>query len=318
MTVQSYDGTGDLIPSGVTTIDGLTQAFIKFAKREGGPASGRMNWSTAANPSLETDFTTVDLYGLGFTQETIDAGGVGFAASCVYGAWETPIGGNAAHNWTGSLRFSGYGQLENGDVDYSAPVGMKNLEGVVQTSMDISGTGFRLVKPKSFIIQPGTRYVVFVGTAYHALPLFSYVTARAADWVIFGGGETVSSLHCNVDRTLGNLPDANPAQIIYECMINPTFGKGEDPAMIDTGSFLNAAVALRDEFFGLSMGWFAQDTIEKFIQEVLDHIQAFLFQDPGTGKWVLKLLRDDYTLVGAMHIDSSNADMTNQKREGME
>lgn len=88
--------------------------------------------------------------------------------------------------------------------------------------------------------------------------------------------------------------DANPAHIIYECLTNKDWGMDGGTAIIDTESFEYAAQALFDENFGLSLQWAKQATIEKFVSEILDHIQAALYQNPGTGKMEIKLFRDDY------------------------
>ena len=120
--------------------------------------------------------------------------------------------------------------------------------------------------------------------------------------------------HCATDDLIGPLPDANPARIIYDCLTNGEWGKGEDPSMIDDASFETAAQALFDERFGLSFAFFEQDTIENFISEVLDHIKAFVFQDPSTGLWTLTLLRDDYDAASMPLLDESNCIAENRKR----
>jgi hypothetical protein len=89
--------------------------------------------------------------------------------------------------------------------------------------------------------------------------------------------------------------DANPAHIIYECLTNTDWGMGSPSTAIDVDSFEDAAQTLYVENFGLSMIWTRQASIEKFVQEVLDHIQAVLFVDPATGLLTLSLIRGDYT-----------------------
>ena len=42
------------------------------------------------------------------------------------------------------------------------------------------------------------------------------------------------------------------------------------------------------------MLWNRQEAIEAFVQIVLDHIGGMLYVDPATGKFALKLIRDDY------------------------
>jgi hypothetical protein len=88
--------------------------------------------------------------------------------------------------------------------------------------------------------------------------------------------------------------DSNPAHIIYECLTNEDWGMGAAEAQIDKDAFEAAAVTLFAENFGLSLMWVQQSTIEAFIREILDHIEATLYVDPSTGKITLRLIRNDY------------------------
>lgn len=88
--------------------------------------------------------------------------------------------------------------------------------------------------------------------------------------------------------------DANPAHMIWECLTNDVWGMDGTEAMIDIESFAKAAKTLKDEGFGLSMLWAQQGTIEKFISEILDHINALFFFNPRTGLGEIRLLRNDY------------------------
>lgn len=69
---------------------------------------------------------------------------------------------------------------------------------------------------------------------------------------------------------------------------------GANPAAIDDAAFRAAADVFFNEGFGLSMTWTQQQTIQGFVQEILDHVNANLYVDPATGKFVLKPIRDDY------------------------
>jgi hypothetical protein len=90
--------------------------------------------------------------------------------------------------------------------------------------------------------------------------------------------------------------DSNPAHIIYECLTNPNWGMGAPSSAIDIGAFEAAGLTLFNERFGLSMIWTQQASIEDFISEVLDHIEATLFVNPRTGLLTLKLIRNDYSI----------------------
>ena len=92
----------------------------------------------------------------------------------------------------------------------------------------------------------------------------------------------------------GNPPSANPAHMIYEALTDRSWGMGANSAALDDTSFRASADIFFNESFGLSMIWTQQQTIQSFVQEILDHVEANLYVDPSTGKFVLKPIRDDY------------------------
>ena len=86
----------------------------------------------------------------------------------------------------------------------------------------------------------------------------------------------------------------NPAHIIYECLTNREWGRGLDRSKLDEVSFEVAARALLSEGFGMCLRWTRKDSIANFVQLVLDHIGAALYQSRITGLMTLKLIRGDY------------------------
>jgi len=110
-----------------------------------------------------------------------------------------------------------------------------------------------------------------------------------------------------VDRSTGNTvenstvvdiaapPNANPAHVLYELLRDPDYGLGVPAQYIDTASFTSAASTLASEEFGISFVWARQKKIEDLIKDIIDHIQGIMIVNPDTGKWKLRLLRDDYT-----------------------
>lgn len=108
--------------------------------------------------------------------------------------------------------------------------------------------------------------------------------------------------------------DNNPANIIHECLVNSDWGMGGSPDMVDTVSFNYAAYYLNDESLGLSILWTRQNTIEDFIQEILNHIQGLFFFNPYTGKAHLKLLRADYDPETLPVIGPDDANLTTFRR----
>lgn len=99
--------------------------------------------------------------------------------------------------------------------------------------------------------------------------------------------------------------DMNPAHIIRECLTDPDWGMGYQDGDIDNTSFTLAADTLWSEGFGLSLLWSKQTTIEQFITEVIKHIDASLYLDRTTGKFVLKLIRDDFSTGSLTVLDES-------------
>jgi len=109
--------------------------------------------------------------------------------------------------------------------------------------------------------------------------------------------------------------DANPAHMIYECLTNQTWGMGATDDVIDRANFEDVAQTLFHEGFGLSMLWTREQSIETFIGEILDHIQAAIFLDPETGKLTIKLLREDYAPDTLPLITPDNAVLDNFQRK---
>ena len=105
---------------------------------------------------------------------------------------------------------------------------------------------------------------------------------------------------------IGN--DMNPAHIIRECITDPNWGMGYLEADIDDVSFTTAADLLYSEGMGISLLWDSSVAIDEFIQEVLKHIDGSLFVDRTTGKFKLKLARDDYTIGSLLLLDEDSID----------
>ncbi len=99
---------------------------------------------------------------------------------------------------------------------------------------------------------------------------------------------------------------ANAAHIIRDCLTNEDWGMGIDEAYLDDDSFVAFADTLYDESFGLSLLLVNQGQIDKFIQEVLKHVQGVIYTDRSTGKYIIKLVRGDYTIDDLLTFDESN------------
>lgn len=98
------------------------------------------------------------------------------------------------------------------------------------------------------------------------------------------------------DNGLNGGNDLNPMSAIYEILTNDEWGLNFPAADIDTANFTAAALVLATEGNGFS---FVLDrTIEmvELLREIERQIDGVVFLDRSTGKWVVKLARDDYDI----------------------
>lgn len=107
---------------------------------------------------------------------------------------------------------------------------------------------------------------------------------------------------------MGDSSAMNPAHIIRECLTDPLWGMGYLDSDIDDVSFTAAANKLYAENMGISIIWDNQSTIEDFVKLICRHIDATLYVDRITGKFVLKLVRADYDESTLLVLDPSNID----------
>lgn len=114
----------------------------------------------------------------------------------------------------------------------------------------------------------------------------------------------------------GQIRAMNAAHILYECVTNRAWGRGYDRSRIGEASWFKSASTLFSEDFGLCIRWSRQDSLESFIQEILDHIGATLYVNRETGLLDLDLIRDDYNVnelplfdrnSGLLSVDQSEA-----------
>lgn len=100
--------------------------------------------------------------------------------------------------------------------------------------------------------------------------------------------------------------DINPAHIIRECLTNRVWGIGVAESNIDDLSFTKAADMLYDEKMGMSIKWTDSTSINEFVDNIKEHINAQLYLDRVTNKWKLYLIRDDYDVVDLISLDEGS------------
>lgn len=101
-------------------------------------------------------------------------------------------------------------------------------------------------------------------------------------------------------------PDMNPVHIIRECLTNTDWGMGYPSTDIDDLNFAQVADTLYDEGLGISIVWDRSMDIYNFVEEILRHIDCSLFVSRTTGKFNLKLIREDFDIEDLIVLDKSN------------
>lgn len=126
----------------------------------------------------------------------------------------------------------------------------------------------------------------------------------------------VTRMPIGLDPTIARIgDDANAVHIVFEAMSNPDWGMGAPITSFNMAVWQQAARTIYDEKFGLSMIWSDQMEIEKFVSEVLDHIEASVFVHPRTGLFEIKLIRDDYDEEQLRVFNPNNALLSNFQRK---
>lgn len=308
-----FQNTGS--PTVNQTLSGAANFEVFFTSEPMPKASPAAAFWDAGSGNTEQDNATRVYLPQFFDLDIIDAGLVSLVMETTQAA---QVNTGNPETFTGACHIKAYKDNGTGTApDFNQRVTITDtVTDAAFSSFGNGGTGAVTAVSNALRIEPGARWLTIYSENARLLTLFSWWTARRSTAFLMGPGKVtfVPDYHCNIDGTLGSLPDANPALIIHECMVNTVWGKGEDPALIDNASFEAAAQTLYNEFFGLSILWVQQEKVETFIQEILDHIQAFLFQHPATGLWTLKLLRDDYDVATLPVFDETNSVASNRKR----
>jgi hypothetical protein len=99
--------------------------------------------------------------------------------------------------------------------------------------------------------------------------------------------------------------DANPMNVLYECLTNTEWGMGLDASDIDTASLTDAATTLASEGHGYSQLWDREVDLETFIRGIEKQTDGVLYQDTD-GKFKYTLARDDYVLANQVEINETN------------
>lgn len=109
--------------------------------------------------------------------------------------------------------------------------------------------------------------------------------------------------------------DANPADVLYELLVNERYGMGLPSSYIDVPSFQVMQQTLYEEGLGYSAIWDSQKQISEVIDEVLRFIDGVLYTDLVTGLITVKLARNDYDVTSLVEFNEDNiSEVTNFSR----
>lgn len=100
--------------------------------------------------------------------------------------------------------------------------------------------------------------------------------------------------------------DANPMNVIYELLTNTEWGLGFPAADVDTTRFAAAAEVLRQEGNGFSFVLDSAIEAGNLLDEIQRQIDGVIFLNRTTGKWDVKLARDDYDIDNVPLIEPDN------------
>lgn len=107
----------------------------------------------------------------------------------------------------------------------------------------------------------------------------------------------------------------NPAHIIREVMTDPDWGMSIPDSGLTDDSFKYAADLFFNENFGLCLLWDRSSSGFEFIKNVREYVNAELYEDRKTGKYVLKPVRGDYDSNSLFEFNKSNARFGNYKKQ---
>jgi hypothetical protein len=101
--------------------------------------------------------------------------------------------------------------------------------------------------------------------------------------------------------------DANPMEALYQLFTADWGGLDVSPAMLDLDSMIDCGNTLFDEGNGISLIISNPNDGKGVATEILRQINAIMYNDPETGKIVVKLIRDDFGDIDLLpHFNESN------------
>lgn len=191
------------------------------------------------------------------------------------------------------------GDLAGGTININLPelYGGQDKNGGVAGTVAFYHGDFDQLQDSYLVSKIGANVPAYVGVAHLVFRDF-----------YFGNSPNIEAINveaqCFTD-TLGipdgknvmpNGLDENPLETLHDVLTGEWGRLHVNPDYIDGDNFIEAALTLWDEGNGMSLELARPNKGSDIAKEVLRQIDAILYQDPGTGKIRIKLIRNDYNI----------------------
>jgi hypothetical protein len=108
---------------------------------------------------------------------------------------------------------------------------------------------------------------------------------------------TPNPLGLTSNRHVVNSGDANGVNVLYECLTNAEYGFAIPAADVNSAVWITAANTTHTEGNGFSFMLERVEDIGDMVRRLEKQLDAFIYLNPITGKWDIKLVRDDYDVL---------------------
>ena len=165
-----------------------------------------------------------------------------------------------------------------------------------------------------------TYLVAILGSTVPSYPGICHIVFRG---MYIGTSNSLRRMSATVERYPDNLgldvggdehkvgDDMNPMELLYSALTESWNGLNTPAADIDTASLTAAAAVLETESNGMSFKVEQANQGKDIITEVLRQVDGIMYQDPDTGKVVVSLIRNDYTVGTLPVFDETNVEKIN-------
>lgn len=130
----------------------------------------------------------------------------------------------------------------------------------------------------------------------------AYVDNTPEDSVPLPRGGNATDLLWAIRQPISSWNDLNPVHMLRDALTATEDNQNANTDKIGD-SFVTAADTLFDEGFGLSFYWRNGSDLDKFRTKIEEHIDAAVYFSRSTGKWEIKLIRDDYDIESLPVLD---------------